>query len=87
MDLPSVYDDYSVSFDLEEIIGKGALISFKKENHWRSLDVEDGILYIELMEEDAYKGIGEEVESLKEKILSGKQDIIESNQGFGRTAS
>mgnify|MGYP004610126015 FL=1 len=42
-------DEYNVSFELEGIIGKGALILFKNDNTWRSIKKDDDILYIELV--------------------------------------
>lgn len=68
-------DEYEVSFELEEYIGKGALISFKKDNHWRSVNVEDEKLIIELTEDDAYSGVKDDIESIYNKIILNKSDI------------
>lgn len=68
-------DEYEVSFELEEYIGKGALISFKKDNHWRSVNIEDEKLIIELTEDDAYSGVKDDIETIYRRIISGKSDI------------
>ena len=68
-------DDYEVSFDLDKYIGKGALISFKKDNYWRSAKKEDDILVIELTEKDAYDGIAKTINELYEEFKSGDNDI------------
>lgn len=68
-------DDYAVSFELEETIGKGALISFKKDNDWRSIKNDNGILYVELTENDAYYGIAKEINKLDKEFDNGELDI------------
>ncbi len=68
-------DDYEVNGYLDTKIGKGAILSFKKDQTWRSVKVEDDILLLELTEEDGYTGVVEEVEELKMKIQSGRTDI------------
>lgn len=72
-------DDYKVSFELGSLIGKGALISFKKDNFFRSVNKEHDVLFIELTEDDAYEGIAKSVEELSREILSGNQDIKASD--------
>jgi DNA phosphorothioation-dependent restriction protein DptH len=64
-----------VSFELEEAIGKGALISFKKDNDWRSIKRDNGILYVELTENDAYYGIAKEINKLDMEFDNGELDI------------
>ena len=72
-------DDYEVSFELESLIGKGALISFKKDNYYRSINKVNDVLFIELTEDDAYEGMTKSVEQLSREILSGNQDIKQSD--------
>ena len=69
-------DDYMISFELEKFIGKGALISFKKDNHWRSINKENGVMFVELTEDDAYYGIAKTVNDIVEEINVGKTDIL-----------
>lgn len=68
-------DEYNVSFELEDIIGKGALISFKKDNTWRSIRKDEDILYIELTEDDAYYGVAEGITELDMRLGNGELDI------------
>lgn len=68
-------DEYNVSFELEGIIGKGALISFKKDSTWRSIKKDDDILYIELTEDDAYYGVAEDITELDIRLGNGELDI------------
>lgn len=68
-------DNYLVSFKLEEFIGKGALISFKKDNHFRSITKENQILCVELTEDDAYNGIAKSVHELSNEIENKNSDI------------
>ncbi len=68
-------DDYEMSGHLNDKIGKGAILSFKKEQSWRSIKIEEDILLVELTEEDGYEGVVEEIEALKMKIHSGGTDI------------
>ena len=64
-----------MSFELEDIIGKGALISFKKDNTWRSIRKDEDILYIELTEDDAYYGVAEGITELDMRLGNGELDI------------
>lgn len=68
-------DDYEISKHLDSIIGKGAILSFKTNQTWRSIKIEDDILLLELTEEDGYSGVVEEIEELKTKIHTGQTDI------------
>lgn len=68
-------DNYQIADNLQEFIGKGAVLSFKKEQNWRAVNLEDDILIVELTEEDGYEGIMVELQALKEQIMGGKTDI------------
>lgn len=68
-------DMYEVSFELEEYIGKGALISFKKDNHWRSMNIYEDKLHIELTEYDAYFGVKKDLQEMHEEIYEGNIDL------------
>lgn len=71
-------DDYQVSFDLEPLLGKGALISFKKENSFRSIKLEEDILVVELTEDDAYEGIAKTIKQINDDIHRDSSDIDNS---------
>lgn len=72
-------DNYRISFELEEYIGKGALITFKSDNYWRSIKKENDIMYVELTEDDAYYGIAKTVNEIVKEINLGKADILVDN--------
>ena len=77
-------DEYEVSFELEDYIGKGALISFKKDNHWRSIKLDEGKLRIELTEDDAYRGVKNDINDIYENIVSGNTDIDLTKLLYGK---
>lgn len=68
-------DNYQLSNHLQPFIGKGAVLSFKKDQSWRSVNLEDDILIVELTEEDGYSGVVTEIEELKTNIKLGNTDI------------
>lgn len=68
-------DDYLLSNHLQPFIGKGAVLSFKKEQTWRSVRLDDDILVVDLTEDDGYSGVITEIETLKTNIRSAKTDI------------
>lgn len=68
-------DNYQLSNHLQPFIGKGAVLSFKKDQSWRAVNLEDNILIVELTEEDGYSGVVTEIEELKNNIKLGKTDI------------
>lgn len=77
-------DEYEVSFELEDYIGKGALISFKKDNNWRSVNLDEGKLRIELTEDDAYRGVKYDINDIYENIISGNTDIDLTKLLYGK---
>lgn len=68
-------DDYQLSDHLNPFLGKGAVLSFKKEQTWKSIKLEDDILIVELTEKDGYSGVINEIESLKTNMRNGGTDI------------
>ena len=68
-------DEYEISYKLESVIGKGALISFKQDNSYRSMILEDDILSIELTEDDAYKSIGKYIQEVYDEINDENSEI------------
>ncbi|WHY94710.1 DNA phosphorothioation-dependent restriction protein DptH [Neobacillus cucumis] len=71
-------DDYQIGYHLKPLIGKGAILSFRKDATWRSANQDEGTLILELTEEDGYTGVVEDIQILKERIHSGKTDINSS---------
>lgn len=68
-------DNYDVEFKFEQIIGKGALISFKKDVYWRSAKKENNVLVIELTEDDAYQGVAKSINEIYKDFINGNNDI------------
>jgi DNA phosphorothioation-dependent restriction protein DptH len=68
-------DRYKISNSLDFIIGKGSVVSFRKDNSWRTANIEDDILVLDLTEEDAYTGVIQNLEDIKNKIQDGKTDL------------
>lgn len=68
-------DEYSIGYHLRPYIGKGMVLSYKKDANWRSARLEEDILILELAEEDAYKGIIKEIESIRNRLHNGETDI------------
>ncbi|WP_176461634.1 DNA phosphorothioation-dependent restriction protein DptH [Anaeromicrobium sediminis] len=72
-------DDYTISNDLDNILGRGAIISFKERAFRNTCEVkeleEDKFLEIELPEEAGYRHIISDVEILKNRFESGESDF------------
>ncbi|MGG0176415.1 DNA phosphorothioation-dependent restriction protein DptH [Gottfriedia acidiceleris] len=68
-------DDYEIGNHLNRYIGKGLVLSFRKEVTWRSAKMDEDVLVLELTEEDGYTGVIEDVEVLKDRIQLGNTDI------------
>ena len=68
-------DDYKISGDLKSYIGRGAIVSFKQDNPFRSVHMEEGDYIIELTEDDAYYGLLKSFEDINEEIQKDKTDI------------
>ena len=68
-------DEYQISRDLEGIIGKGSLVSFKTECHFPSITKTDGIQIIEITEDFAYKTLSKSVQELYAEIQSGETEF------------
>ena len=68
-------DDYDISDDLEVYIGKGAVVSFKKDNSFRTLKKENDSLIVELTEDDAYYGLLKSFDEINNEIHNGSSDI------------
>ncbi|GAB6100178.1 hypothetical protein JCM16358_20570 [Halanaerocella petrolearia] len=72
-------DNYVISNDLDSLIQKQAVISFKKETHFRNTKIEDEVLILEFTEEDGYKNIVSSIEDLKNNFLPLQSDFNKSD--------
>ena len=68
-------DDYYISNDLESYIGKGAIISFKQDNSFRTLKKENENLIVELNEDDAYYGLLKSFKEITDDVHSEQSEI------------
>lgn len=68
-------DDYYISNDLESYIGKGAIISFKQDNSFRTLKKENDNLIVELNEDDAYYGLLKSFKEITDDVHSEHSEI------------
>ena len=68
-------DDYDINYDLEDIIGIGSLVSFKKDSHHVYIYNEDNKQVIELPEDYAYYGLVTPIEKIHHEIQSDNTDI------------
>ncbi|WP_085524488.1 DNA phosphorothioation-dependent restriction protein DptH [Tuberibacillus sp. Marseille-P3662] len=69
-------DQYNVSFDLEPIIGKGAILSFRKDAIYRSVTIDEDITVMDLSEQDGYNGLIKPVDELKQWIHVRDSDFV-----------
>ncbi|HEX9061090.1 MAG TPA: DNA phosphorothioation-dependent restriction protein DptH [Clostridia bacterium] len=68
-------DNYIINCDLDEIIGFGAIISFKKDIYFKNVIKQDGIMLFEFTEEEGYQYTIKNTEDLKESFINGKLAI------------
>ena len=82
-------DDYDLSTNLEPYIGKGAIISFKQDNSFRTLKKENDNLIVELNEDDAYYGLLKSFIEITDDIHSEDSEIsstyLLSNVNFNQS--
>lgn len=69
-------DDYEISKDLDEFIGRGAVISFKKGTyHNDNIGERYGITILDLSEQSGYNNIVKNLEEIKDKYIKGNSDF------------
>lgn len=69
-------DDYEISNDLDELIGRGCVISFKKDSFFnKGLEKREGINIIELSEQEGYNNIVKDLEDIKNRYITGQSDF------------
>lgn len=68
-------DEYEISDELNNILGNGCVISFKRDTFFNKVRYEDGCTIIELPEEEGYRKIVMDLEEIKENYISGKSDF------------
>lgn len=68
-------DDFQISNKLDNLIGRGAVISFKKDIYFDTEKMFDEVLLLEFSEQAGYATIISNIETLKEKFISGKSNF------------
>jgi DNA phosphorothioation-dependent restriction protein DptH len=71
--------DYEVTVDLENYIGHGAVVSFKKEEKYRSVYMDGKTYVVNLTEDDGYRGIYYKVQEIYREIHNSQTDIDVKN--------
>lgn len=69
-------DRFTIARHLEQYIGQGAVLNFRKDYGFRSAELEDNILKLSFIEEDAYAGLVMDNQQILDKMLSGFMDFI-----------
>lgn len=84
-------DEYIVSNELKTYIGEGAILSFQKNAHFRSTQLEEDVLLLNFPERDGYEGLiipmkkmrywiqEEQNDFIKEKLLSYQYNAESKN--------
>lgn len=71
-----INDEYEISNELDEYIGRGAVISFRKDAHFNSdLAMRDNISILELAEQEGYSNIVGSLEVMKNRYLNNESDF------------
>ena len=69
-------DEYDIIYGLEEYIGIGSLISFKKDSHHVSIFMDKDKQIIELPEDYAYSGLASPIDKIHKQIQTDNTDIF-----------
>ncbi|MEJ8553008.1 DNA phosphorothioation-dependent restriction protein DptH [Tepidibacter sp. Z1-5] len=71
-----INDDYEISNELDEYIGRGSVISFRKDAHFNSgLAMRDDISILELAEQEGYSNIVGSLEEMKNRYINNESDF------------
>lgn len=68
-------EEYTISTELEDLIGKGAAISFKKDLQFRSIKMEEEVTILEFTEEDGINYMTRGISEIKDELLNTSHDI------------
>lgn len=68
-------DEYEISDELNNILGNGCVVSFKKDTFFDNVRYEEECTILELPEEEGYRKIVTDLEKIKENYISGKSDF------------
>ena len=68
-------EEYSISTELENVIGTGAVVSFKKGLQFRKIRMEEDVTILEFTEEDGINYMTRGISDIKEQLVTGSNDI------------
>ncbi|WP_419883513.1 DNA phosphorothioation-dependent restriction protein DptH [Peribacillus sp. B-H-3] len=72
-------DDFSISNDLTNFIGDGAILSFQKDATHRSAGLDDNVLILNLTEDDGYSGLVKPIKEMWQWIQQQPNDFIKED--------
>ncbi|MDQ6423052.1 DNA phosphorothioation-dependent restriction protein DptH [Paenibacillus sp. LHD-117] len=72
-------DNYTLSNELNEILGEGIVISFKRDIFFAEAKKIDNVMYVSYPEKSGYNFVIESVEKLKSALHEGKSSIDKSS--------
>ncbi|MBE6023497.1 MAG: DNA phosphorothioation-dependent restriction protein DptH [Cellulosilyticum sp.] len=68
-------EEYTISTELEEFIGKGAVVSFKKDLQFRTIKKEQDVTILEFTEEDGINYMTRGISSIIDQLMNTSNDI------------
>ncbi|MCJ8014172.1 DNA phosphorothioation-dependent restriction protein DptH [Paenibacillus sp. KQZ6P-2] len=74
-----IHDQVEVNFDIDRLVGAGAVISFQKDAYHRSAEFEDNVTYLNLTESDGLYGLIKSMQEMFEWIQHKNNDLIKEN--------
>lgn len=72
-------DQFTISDHLNDIIGEGAILSFKNDAFYRSSTQEEGITILNLPESDGYFGLVQSISEMHHWIQNKENDFVKEN--------
>nr|WP_246869509.1 DNA phosphorothioation-dependent restriction protein DptH [Priestia megaterium] len=75
-------DSFRVGLHLERYIGKGAVLTFRKDYGFRSAQRENNTLKLTFIEEDAFAGLATDMNQILEKMQKGYMDFVPEKMLF-----
>lgn len=74
-----IHDQIEISFDIDRIIGAGAVISFQKDAYHRSTEFTDQVTYLNLTESDGLYGLVKSMQEMYEWMQHRDNDLIKAS--------
>lgn len=74
-----IHDQIEISFDIDRLIGAGAVISFQKDAYHRSTELTDRVTYLNLTESDGLYGLVNSMQEMYEWMQHRDNDLIKES--------